>query len=313
MTTTQWVLEGTDPNAFYELRGRKFGSGDEGAPLLCHPLCADQGRHAHIDYCRDTGNCSGPEQQHIRERMHPNANKPKDWITHRLKWAQSGFKDPYSRDQQVDFAKCDVLCPGSEHEAKDNLPAHPSYCNLPIFHAPHPRPSTRGSNSYVSRDGHSFDCPDPSRMNQAYHVYVNLTFYSGSSIEMNPLPSVFVIDSSGSMCSGDRQPLANTPISARLRSTCNNRYDAVLSALHGFWHSREPAQSGSRARQDAYSVVTFDYTPVTRVSNDFTSTTDQLIGQLIPQRGCGGTDFNAALAHAQALIWANWSSDRRVL
>ncbi|KAG8795916.1 hypothetical protein FRC12_008171 [Ceratobasidium sp. 428] len=127
---------------------------------------------------------------------------------------------------------------------------------------------------------------------------------------MDLLSRVFVIDSSGSMCSEDRQPLADTPISTRLRSTCNNRYGAVLSALYGFWHSREPAQSGSQTRQDAYSVVTFNRTPVTRVSNDFTSTTDQLIGQLISHRSSGGTNFNAALAHAQELIQANWSSDR---
>ncbi|KAG8716525.1 hypothetical protein FRC09_015642 [Ceratobasidium sp. 395] len=131
-------------------------------------------------------------------------------------------------------------------------------------------------------------------MNQAYHV-------------------VFVIDSSSSMCRRDKQPLANTPISARLKSTCNNRYGAVLSALYGFWYSRAPAQSGSQTRQDAYSVVTFNDTPVTQVSNDFTSTTDQLIGQLISQRIWGGTNFNVALAHAQKLIQTNWSSDRRVL
>ncbi|KAF8592874.1 hypothetical protein BDV93DRAFT_410146, partial [Ceratobasidium sp. AG-I] len=46
------------------------------------------------------------------------------------------------------------------------------------------------------------------------------------------------------------------------------------------------------------------------VSNDFTSTADQLIGKLIPQLGCGGTDFTAALTHAQTLIQSNWSSDK---
>ncbi|KAG8710301.1 hypothetical protein FRC08_017344 [Ceratobasidium sp. 394] len=112
------------------------------------------------------------------------------------------------------------------------------------------------------------------------------------------------------MLARDRGPLPNTPVSARLRSSCDNRYGAVLSALHGFWHSREPASPSTQARQDAYSVITFDGTPTTRVSNDFTSSTDQLIGNLIPQLGCGSTNFNSALARAQSLIRTNWSSDR---
>lgn len=120
----------------------------------------------------------------------------------------------------------------------------------------------------------------------------------------------------------DRMPLANTPISATLRLNCNNRYGAVLSALHGFWLSRESAT----ARQDAYSVVTFHSMATvfmlnlakyvrplsvlqTRVSNDFTSTADQLVGRLIPQNS-GGTNFTAALAHAQALIRSNWATDK---
>jgi hypothetical protein len=59
----------------------------------------------------------------------------------------------------------------------------------------------------------------------------------------------------------DHTPLPNTPISARLTGACNNRYGAVLSALHGFWHARDSAAyaSATQARQDAYSVVTFNH------------------------------------------------------
>ncbi|KAF8607201.1 hypothetical protein BDV93DRAFT_520086 [Ceratobasidium sp. AG-I] len=286
MTTTQWAVEGADQNAVYELQGRKFGSGDEGGPMLCHLLCADQGRHAHIDYCRDVDNCGGPECEHISERMHPDVDQAKDWISHRLKWARSGFQDPYSREQQLEFSKCDVMCAGPEHEASATSAAHPSYCKLPIFHPPQPQnpPPPAG---YVSIDGHLFNCQNPARMHQAYHI-------------------VFVIDNSGSMAGQDKTPLPNTPISIRLRSSCNNRYGAVLSALHSFWISRESAN----ARQDAYSVITFNTTPVTQVSNDFASSTDQLIERLIPHRPRGGTNFSAALAHAQTLIRSNWSSDR---
>jgi hypothetical protein len=57
----------------------------------------------------------------------------------------------------------------------------------------------------------------------------------------------------------DRVPLANTPVSASLRSSCNNRYGAVLSALYGFCSSRQTtgSLSGIPTRTDAYSVITF--------------------------------------------------------
>ncbi|QRW13376.1 E3 ubiquitin-protein ligase TRIP12 [Ceratobasidium sp. AG-Ba] len=312
MTATRWVVEGDDANPVYELQGRKFGSGDEGAPMLCSLVCAAQGRHAHIDYCRDPDNCDEPECEHIRERMHPEPDRPKDWISHGLSWARSGFKgrspasspplidddlptptqDPYSQDEQTEFSKCDVLCAGPEHEATATTAANPSYCILPIFHAPHPQqPSS--PQGHVSLDGHSFNCQNPSRLHQAYHI-------------------VFVIDSSGSMTSSDRVPLPNTPISARLVASCNNRYGAVLSALHGFWLSRESATSSSsiQARQDAYSVLAFSDSATIRFANDFASTTNQLITQLIPQWGAGGTNFRAALLQAQSLIQTHWSSDR---
>ncbi|CAE6486977.1 unnamed protein product, partial [Rhizoctonia solani] len=269
MTTTQWAIQGTDQDARYELNGRNFGAGDEGAPMLCHMVCSAQGRHAHIEFCREPDTCrGGAELEHIGERMHPDPNRPKDWISHRLKWARSG----------------------PEHNATATAPANPSYCNLPIFH---PRQDRRAAptNGYVSADGHCFDCVNPARLHQAYHV-------------------VFVIDSSGSMGSGDRTPLSNTPVTQLLRARCNNRYGAVLSALHGFWLSRETAQATAQPRQDAYSVVTFNNSPTTRLANNFTSTTDQLLSQLVQTSASGGTNFNSALAHAQTLIRTHWNSDK---
>ncbi|KAG9091465.1 hypothetical protein FS749_016527 [Ceratobasidium sp. UAMH 11750] len=114
------------------------------------------------------------------------------------------------------------------------------------------------------------------------------------------------------MTMSDRMPLPNTPISARLAANCNNRYGAVLSALYSFWLSREAAATSSsiQTRQDAYSVITFDHVSTTRVANDFASTTNQLVNQLIPQLGAGGTDFHQALLQAQSLIERHWSSDR---
>ncbi|KAG8693822.1 hypothetical protein FRC11_002641, partial [Ceratobasidium sp. 423] len=107
MITTQWVLQSDqdDADPVYELRGRKFGSGDEGVPMLCSLVCAAQGRHAHIDFCRNPGNCSNTDCEHIAERMHPDPDRPKDWISHATFWARSGFKDPYSHEKQKEFAK----------------------------------------------------------------------------------------------------------------------------------------------------------------------------------------------------------------
>ncbi|KAG8793625.1 hypothetical protein FRC12_002185 [Ceratobasidium sp. 428] len=291
MTATKWVVEGSDANPIYELEGRKFGSGDEGAPMLCSLVCAAQGRHAHIDYCRDPDNCNEPECEHINERMHPEPNRPKDWVSHRLWWARTGFKDPYSQDEQLEFSKCDVLCAGPEHEATATTAASPSYCTLPIFHAPQAqRPAP--PNGHVSLDGHLFDCRNPSRLHQAYHV-------------------VFVIDGSDSMASCDRRPLPNTPISAQLSANCNNRYGGVLSALYGFLLSREPAvtSSSTQARQDTYSVITFGYTVVTHIANDSTSTANQIITQLAQWRP-GGKNFHLALPQAQLVIETHWSSNR---
>jgi hypothetical protein len=92
MISSQWVVqpgEG-DTNPGYELQGRKFGSGDEGAPMLCNIVCAAQGRHAHIDFCRDPDNCNNSDCEHISERVHPDPDRPKDWISHATYWARSG-------------------------------------------------------------------------------------------------------------------------------------------------------------------------------------------------------------------------------
>ncbi|KAG9079434.1 hypothetical protein FRC06_007726 [Ceratobasidium sp. 370] len=205
-----------------------------------------------------------------------------------------GGREAVSKEEQLDFSKCDVLCAGPKHEATTTAPANPSHCTLSIFHRPQgqqPAPTS----GHVSLDGHAFNCQNPSRLHQAYHI-------------------VFVIDrfNSGSMTDIDRRPLLNTPISSQLMANCNDRYGAVLSALYSFWLSRESAtaSSSTQMRQDAYSVVTFDDSATTRVANDFASTTNQLISKLIPQMGMGGTDFHEALLQAQALIQTHWSSNR---
>ncbi|KAJ7091563.1 hypothetical protein B0H15DRAFT_836658 [Mycena belliarum] len=295
MSKTRWAVDGPD-GTILELNGRKFGSDDDGAPMMCNLVCQEMGRHVHVDYCRadDAVSCNGPEKQHITTRLTPNPDRAKDWISHSLFWKRAGFKDPYSRPDQANFARCDALCPDTEHAGTATNPPHPSYCALPIFHAPATQAAGLG---YLSNDGHIFNCKNPSVMQQAFHV-------------------IFVIDRSGSMAAADRRPLPNAPGTALISRLSNNRLGAVYSALHAFWMSRNTAlTSGARGsasppRRDAYSVVLFDHTMSICIANDFTNTPDELLNKLLAYQSGGGTDFTLAVKTAEALMRQHWSTER---
>ncbi|KAF8428955.1 hypothetical protein L210DRAFT_3508644 [Boletus edulis BED1] len=286
MSCTRWTVDGPD-DVPLEIEGRKFSTDDEGAPMMCNLVCSAMGRHVHIDRCRtgDEAECTGNEElQHLTRRIQPNPDRPKDFLTHSLFWKRSGFKDPYSREEQVEFAKCDAMCGGLEHTA-----AIPSYCVLPLFHAqldPNTAPAGVG---YVSSDGHQFACRNPVVMQQAYHI-------------------IFVADHS--MTASDRRPLPNRPATARISAQSDNRYGAVLSSLHAFWAARATSIANfNAARRDTYSVVLFDHTVATPIVNDLTSTPNQLLGQLLSAGTHGGTNFTLAINQAQAVMEQSWSID----
>ncbi|RIA99609.1 hypothetical protein C1645_746686 [Glomus cerebriforme] len=92
-----------DDNADHKLR-------DQGISVLCNLRCKDLGRHRHVDYCQNEENCKLRNQshdiQHIDEQVQPHPDKPKDFISHKLFWERTGFKDPYSVQEQKEFAKC---------------------------------------------------------------------------------------------------------------------------------------------------------------------------------------------------------------
>ncbi|KAJ7781844.1 hypothetical protein DFH07DRAFT_389440 [Mycena maculata] len=294
MSQTSWSIDGPD-GTILELKGRKFASRDDGAPMMCNLVCQDMGRHVHIDYCRSTGGgpCNGAELEHIHGQMFPNPDRPKDWVSHSLFWKRAGFKDPYSRDDQENFAKCDMMCPGPEH-ATGNPPA-PSYCSLPIFHSPaagevYIPPTGQG---YISSDGHSFTCKNPAELHPAYHV-------------------IFVIDKSFSMSGTDFQPLLNRPGTDLIVQHSNNRLGAVFSSLHAFWVSRSSAfntgrRGGAGARRDAYSVIFFDDDASVCLRNDAESTPDQLLHSLLGYHASGWTNSAAALSSAETLMQECWS------
>ncbi|KAG8952848.1 hypothetical protein FRC03_012004, partial [Tulasnella sp. 419] len=288
MQNTSWAIEG-DASAVIEIQGRKYAARDAGTPHICSSVCSQIGRHAHIDYCRSPdGSCQGNESLHIKERMLPNSHRPKDWISHKLFWERTGFKDPYSREEQAEFARCDVQCSGKEHEATLSAPERPSFCTLPIFHPPQPLDWAGAGNGYVSADGHAFSCVNPSTMHQAFHV-------------------IFVLDRSSSMGGRDRQPLANTPSASTITANNNNRFGAVLSALLGFWLSR---WSNNATRRDAYSVIVFNSTSQVVLANDFVSSPEVLLSQVASIRPNGGTHFDGALKMAQTTMENHWATDR---
>ncbi|KAM5540363.1 hypothetical protein V8D89_005821 [Ganoderma adspersum] len=182
MSKTKWAVDGGERTVL-EVGGRKFGVNDDGAPMLCSMYCRSMGRHAHIGWCRtdDPANCGGPEHEHIAAPMQPNPRKPKDWIAHGLYWRRTGFLDPYSQEDQANFAKCDRMCIGPEHDSATHPRAQPSYCTLPILHRRQPLDQVPANGlGYVSNDGHAFECRNPAVLRQAFHV-------------------IFAIDRSGSM------------------------------------------------------------------------------------------------------------------
>ncbi|KAJ7246483.1 hypothetical protein C8J57DRAFT_1360578 [Mycena rebaudengoi] len=304
MSKTRWAVDGPD-GTILELNGRKFGSDDDGAPMMCNLVCQEMGRHVHVDYCRadNAVSCNGPEVQHLKTRMTPNPARAKDWISHSLFWKRT---DPYSRPDQANFAKCflkhklllyDSSFSDTEHAGTASNPPHPSYCTLPLFHPPATQAAGVG---YLSNDGHVFNCKNPSVMQPAFHV-------------------IFVIDRSGSMANTDRGPLHNAPGTALISRSSNNRLGAVYSALHGFWMSRNTALSNNGVnaqagaapvRRDAYSVVLFDHTVSISIANDFTNTPDDLLNKLLAYQSGGGTDFTLAIATAETLMCQHWSTER---
>ncbi|KAF8508104.1 hypothetical protein BU17DRAFT_100044 [Hysterangium stoloniferum] len=295
-----WAIEGRE-DAVLEVDGHRYAANDSGAPFLCNLVCFALGRrHMHLDYCRAEGTvCENPQSSHINSRMLPYPDKPKDFVTHELFWERTGFKDPYTREEQADFAKCDHFCRDPEHEATATTPAQPSYCTLPMFHAPQLLSQPSSAQGYVSSDGHDFICRNPSVGHQAFHV-------------------IFVIDRSSSMSSRDRLPDRASTGGARIYAQgYTNRLGAVYSALYSFWTAREANMNnladrgGTTPRRDAYSVILFDnQANCIPVLNDFVSSADGLLDAILPYGPQGGTNFNAAINVAHGVLKEYWSDER---
>jgi len=287
MASTKWAIEGPDDVAL-EVNGRKFASGDEGAPMLCSMVCRDLGRHTHIDYCRseEPDACNGEGLEHITTQCYPEPGTPKDFISHGLHWRRAAFRDPYPQDLRVYFSKCDAMCNGVEHEADVNGVAQPVYCDLPLFHTPLSSNSALpGGTGYISLDGHYFKCKKP----VSFHI-------------------VFVIDRSFSMVSSDLRPLPDTPVSRKLGILHNNRLGAVYSALYLFWLTLAAGASGDR--DSSYSIILFHKDAINVIENDISASPEGLLSSVIQYRPEGWTHFTNAVTRAQEIVVTHWNNDR---
>ncbi|KAG8854044.1 hypothetical protein FRB91_004122 [Serendipita sp. 411] len=291
MSQTEWFVEGDD-DAAVNLDGHRFATGDTGAPMLCNMFCKSQGRHAHISPCRadEEDGCNEEGVEHIEDDMGDDAH---DWITHRLFWARSGFKDPYTNAELQEFALCDRRCGGEEHDPTVNPGAAPSLCQLPLFHPP-ALPDDAPVSGHVSHDGHVYNCKSPATLRRSFHIF-------------------FALDRSGSMRLTDCRPLANTPASERISENADNRFGAALSSIYGFWLAREGTQRPGHAEvlQDAYTVVAFDHEAAVMCSNDVGSRADDLL-DMLPADATedGGTNFTQALRLLQRELETAGPSER---
>ncbi|KAG8836422.1 hypothetical protein FRC18_011419 [Serendipita sp. 400] len=292
MAQTEWIVEGDD-DAVLELEGHKYATGDNGAPMMCSMVCKALGRHAHIDTCRaeNVASCHGPGIQH---KFNKKKATNQDWVTHRLFWARSGFKDPYANKEQVEFDLCDHRCGGDEHDSTVNPGAVSSYCILPIFHPPADLAKAPAL-GHVSRDGHAYSCKNPALMQRSYHIF-------------------FVLDKSGSMSGSDRRPLEHSPATQRISRVACNRWGAVISSLYSFWTARDAAVRSSAAsgmRRDAYTVIPFESTASVMLSNDTARSPDELLGVLLTRpQASGGTNFDHALQITQDQMTQTWITER---
>lgn len=114
------------------------------------------------------------------------------------------------------------------------------------------------------------------------------------------------------MAATDHRPLADTPVTARISRTHNNRLGAVYSALHEFWSALNATLRGGDARRDSYTVLLFDSQLDPVKVNDLTSSPEEMLDALLQYPPGYLTFYDMALHGASSHLEANWSADRSV-
>ncbi|GBC39328.2 hypothetical protein GLOIN_2v1773792 [Rhizophagus irregularis DAOM 181602=DAOM 197198] len=254
-----------------EFTGDEFvyaGVSDQKTFVLCNLFCKDLGRHRHIDYCQNDENCElSRDMQHINVKVSPNPDKPKDFISHKLFWERTGFKDPHTCQEQQEFTKCDHQCPDKKHKSKS------SFCELQLFHAPISKPPN--DYGYVSSDGHYFNCEKP---NTPFHI-------------------IFVLDYSSSMTKQDIKPIQDFPIYNDLTKKHNNRIGAVYQAVYLFMNARR-----NSTMTDRISLVLFNHKTIVPFEYQDLTNLKDLLNSMLQYEACGLINFDSAIQKAGVLI-----------
>jgi hypothetical protein len=118
------------------------------------------------------------------------------------------------------------------------------------------------------------------------------------------------------MSGRDCRPLDNAPQTNQIRKYRDNRLGAVYSALYSFWSARHVATTARLAvgaLHDAYSVILFNHASTRVITNDLTSSPDELLGVLLATSMGGGTNFSLALREGQAVMERYWSAERHAI
>ncbi|CAG8505503.1 11510_t:CDS:10 [Funneliformis caledonium] len=274
--------------------------GDRGTFVLCNLFCKDLGRHRHISYCQSQDICKGQDIQHINEQVQPNPNKSKDFITHKLFWERTGFKDPYSVQEQQEFAKCDYECPDERHhksKRSTNESLTKSFCELPLFHAQlDPNSNPPNDIGYISKDGHHFNCEIPSSR-ATFHI-------------------IFVLDRSSSMTlpiiGGDHLSLLYLLFMPWDPNNNNHRLSAVYNAVYQFMNARINSVQTNQYQviHDKLSLVLFNHEVIVPFENQDLTEPKNLLDKMIEHQPCGGTCFELAIQKAGTLISSHYDPTR---
>ncbi|KAJ3120912.1 hypothetical protein HK098_004124 [Nowakowskiella sp. JEL0407] len=215
----------------YMLDNFIYSAGNDARVFLCSTFCNNLGRHKHITFCEEN-RCTKVESRnaykHIdtKDKIYPEPDRQKDYISHVEFWRRSGFADPYNT--RLEFSLCDHHCSHDDHKKSKS----PSYCVEPLFHMKIARTGDK-SDVFVSKvfalvDGHRFTCE-----------HVN---FAACQI-------CVVIDFSYSMTSSDILPPPTPDFAYKLKKHLN-RLGAVFHDLCVFLRSRIAATSTSSKSKD---------------------------------------------------------------
>ncbi|RLN53310.1 hypothetical protein BBJ29_000477 [Phytophthora kernoviae] len=157
-----------------DVEERKYKTGERGIAEMCNLYCSKMGReHVHYVDCDQgsTAKCvySGSttdQRRHCTRALDPKPEKETDEILHEQFWKTLGWEDPCTSKLELElFGKCGYKCDAPIHDDK------PSYCILPAWHTPEPKPSS-GFDGFTYVSGHKFECSHVASSGKIHHVFV---------------------------------------------------------------------------------------------------------------------------------------------